>query len=596
MNGNCLIEYKGLGMNLRISEVGKGWGALLATGTVLLIPGLAHAQITPTREQVEVTKPDGQLPPSRVRVDSRDAVQAGPCPLRDSTVTVDLQSIRFESLDGSAVPPEFAPLLARVRPITLGSQSIAVVCDLRDAANAALRADGYIAGVQIPAQDIANGELRLAVVAGRITDVTVRGDAGRFRDTLSDRIDQLKGLFPLNQRDIERVLLLAGDVPGLDVNLALKSAGGTPGNLAGDLNIDANSVVLLANVQNPGSRQLGREIATIRGEIYGLTGLSDLTYISLSNSFQFDEQHVGQIGHEMGIGASGLRVGARFNYAESRPDITGLDLKTRSIIAGLDFKYPLVRRVTQTISSGIGFEYVNQRTQLLSNAAPSPFSRDRISVLYGRLDASFRKPRNDGQDAWTLDTGVEMRQGLDILGANPRRAVVNGFAASRFDGNSKATVVRGTFDATLRLGRYVWLTGSALGQWSSSALLNIEEFSIGNLTYGRGFDPGANGADRAVAFRVEPRTRVIDAPKFRMELAAFYDNVRIWNRDVGTLENKRTLDSIGGSIRMMASNRYILDLTYAKPLKRALSTSQQVPTDRLLVSFTTKILPWRSGR
>jgi hemolysin activation/secretion protein len=244
----------------------------------------------------------------------------------------------------------------------------------------------------------------------------------------------------------------------------------------------------------------------------------------------------------------------------------------------------------------VGFEYVNQRTKTLSVGGSAPFSRDRISVAYARIDASLRDPRADGSSNWTLDGGIEVRKGLDIFGATPLRQVVNGFSASRFDGDSKATVIRGTLEGTLRLGKAVTLTGSAFGQWANNALLNIEEFSIGNLTYGRGFDPGANGADRAYAFRIEPRVRVVDSRRFKVEVSTFYDNIRIWNLDRGTVETKRTLDSVGGGLRIMADNRFILDFTYAKPLKLALSTAERRPTERLLVSLTTKLLPWRSGR
>lgn len=583
-------------MILSLGEPRWGLGALLISGTVALMPSVGHAQTVPSREQVEAPRPDGQLPPSRVRVNSKDAIEQGPCPLRDSTVTVDIQTVRFEAAGGGEVPAEFLPLLANVRPAITGTQPIAVVCDLRDAANTALRREGYIAGVQVPPQDIVNGELRLAIVAGRITDITVRGDAGRFRDALRPRIEQLKTLFPLNQREVERALLLAGDVPGLDVSLALRSAGTAPGELAGDLNVEATSVLLLANVQNPGSRELGREIGTLRAEAYGLTGLSDLTYLSASSSLDFEEQYVAQIGHEMGIGSSGFRVGGRFNYAQSRPDIEGLNLKTRSIIAGFDLRYPLMRRVTQSVSVGAGFEYINQRTVLRAGGVANPFSQDRISIAYARIDGSIREPSSQGESLWTLDAGIELRQGLDIFNATPRRTVINGFPASRFDGNSQATVVRGTIDASVKLGRYVTITGSALGQWASSALLNIEEFSIGNLTYGRGYDPGSNGADRVIAARIEPRVRIVDAERFRLEAVMFYDNVRIRNLDTNTLEDRRTLSSIGGGVRMAANNRFIVDLIYAKPLKRVLATDDFKPTDRLLFSITTKLLPWRSSR
>jgi hemolysin activation/secretion protein len=574
----------------------RGVGLMIATGALVSGPVWAQVQVAPSRAEVEIGKPEDRAQPSRVTIDSRSAIQAGPCPLRGSQVTIDLKSVRFETLDGQPVPNEFVPLLAQVKPSTLGAQSIDIVCDLRDAANAVLRSDGYIAGVQVPAQDVTSGDLRFTVIAGRITDVTVRGDVGRYRDSLRPRIEQLKALFPLNQRDVERILLLAGDVPGLDVNLGLKNAGTTPGELSADLNVDATSMVLLSNVQNPGSRQLGREIGTLRAEFYGLTGMADLSFVSFSNSFDFDEQHILQVGHEVELSASGLRLGVRGNFAQSQPDIEGLNLKTQSIIAGVDFKFPFVRRVRQSLSGGIGFEYVNQRTKTFAGGNGVPFSRDRISVAYARIDGSARSLRSDGSSNWTLDGGIELRKGLGIFGNTPLRMVVDNFAASRFDGDSEATVVRGTLDGTLRFSKAVSLTGSVFGQWANNALLNIEEFSIGNLTYGRGYDPGANGADRTIAFRIEPRVRMVDTDRIKVELSTFYDNIRIWNLDNGTLENKRTLESIGGGVRVMADNRFILDLTYAKPLKLALASAERRPTDRLLISLTTKLLPWRAGR
>jgi hemolysin activation/secretion protein len=576
-------------------------GLAALSGMALNTPFAALAQNAPlppkvdtiTRDEIEANRAETPAKPQQVSVDSRRAVEQGACPLLESNVMVDITTIRFEGGGDEPVPAEFLPLLAKVRPATQGQQRIAAVCDMRDQANAVLRAAGYIAGVQIPAQEITNGELRLQVIAGRITDVTVSGDPRHYRDSITARIEQLKSLYPLNEKDAERILLIAGDVPGLDVSLALRSANTKPGELVGELNIDTISGTLLANVQNTGSRQLGRELATLRGELYGLTGAADLTYLSVSNSLQFDEQHVVQLGHEMGIGSSGIRFGLRGSYAQSQPDIPNLSLKTRSYIVGVDLKAPLVRQVAKSLSASLGVEYTNQRTLIGGSNGSFPFTQDRTTVAYARLDGALRAPRSDGDNDWILDGTIELRKGLDILKATPLRTFVNGFSPSRFDGDSKATVARGDIHGSLRVAKGAWLTGSALGQWSNHALLNLEEFSIGNLTYGRGYNPGANGGDRIIAYRIEPRARLVDTDKWRFEISAFYDNVRLWNLDTSTIETKRTLDSVGGGARIVFNRRIILDVTYAKPLKLALATDQRRPTDRILFSLTTKILPWR---
>ncbi len=580
--------------------------SLLASGGV---SGIAGAQTAPradlppsqvpTREDLAPLKQDAP-PPPKVSIDQRQALDMGPCPLRDSTVRVNLQTVRFVGSGDDKLAPELQTLLASIRPAATGDQPIAAVCDIRDAANAALRQGRYVASVQIPPQEIANGELQLVVVVARITEIVVHGDADRFRSVLRPRIDQLKALSPLNERDAERILLLADDVPGLDVQLVLRSAGTKPGDVIGDMTVTSSPIQVIGNVQNAGSHQLGRELATIRADIFGLTGSADRTFVALSNSAQFREQHVVQAGHEMGFGAGGLRAGIRGSYAVSQPTIPSLSLRSRTIISGLDLSIPLLRQVNSGLTAWAGLEYINQETTVRSGTARVPFTRDRISVAFARLEGYAGAHRADGSSAWTLLGNIEVRQGINLFKPTPRRSISGGFSPSRFDGNGRATVVRGTLENAIWLNRNISLNTSAFGQWSSSALLNLEEFSIGNLTYGRGYDPGANGADKAVAFRVEPRISLSGrgtpaAPKkWQLEVSGFYDNIRIWNLDSNAIETRRTLDSIGGGIRVIWSGRAILDLTYAKPLKRALSTDQDRPPARLLFSLTAKLLPWRT--
>jgi hemolysin activation/secretion protein len=575
-----------------VAGASQGAQAQVAGGTTDVRP--------PTREQAEVPLGKAEAPKPQVNVDSRRAIDAGPCPLRDSTVRVDLQTVRYAAPANETVPPELLQLLAPIGPSVTGDQPIAAVCDIRDAANAALNRAGYVALVQIPPQEITGGELQLTVIAARITDIVVRGDADRYRNALRPRVEQLKALYPLNKRDAERILLLAGDIPGLNVQLVLRAAGTKPGEVIGDMVVDASSVQVIANVQNAGSHQLGRELGTVRADIFGLTGLSDRTFLAVSNSFQFKEQHVIQGGHEFGLGGSGFRLGLRNSYAISQPSIPNLALRSRTIIAGLDLSYPIIRQVSSGLAAFAGVEYLNQETRVRTGQQRVPFTRDRLTIAFARVEGYTGQLRADGTSSWSLVGNAELRQGVNLFNPTPRRQISGGFSPSRFDGNGRATVVRGTLDGSWSPVRGVWLNGSVFGQWSNSALLNLEEFSIGNLTYGRGFDPGANGADRALAYRIEPRVRITDfgsatsAKKIQLEASAFYDSVRIWNRDTGTIETRRTLDSVGGGLRAIVSGRVIFDLTYAKPLKRALSTDRAVPTDRLLFSITTKLLPWRS--
>jgi hemolysin activation/secretion protein len=576
--------------------------ATLLAAAVVAVPGTALAQATPppdappsvpTREQVELPSPDPERRPSRVRVDSADAIEAAPCPLDRFDVEVTINELVFSGVGGAELAPEIRQELAGIRAPGGGPQPISVVCGIRDRATAALRNAGYVASVQIPPQTVETGTLRLEVITARIVEVRVRGDAAPYRGTLTSRTEQLMALNPLNERDAERILLLAGDIPGLDVQLALRPAGTAPGEVIGDLTIAYTPYSLLANVQNYGSRQLGRETVYVRGEAYGLTGLADTTYVGASTTLDFEEQQVVQLGHITGLGDRGLTAEASFLYAWSRPDIGALDLRSESLVAGLELGLPLFRSVERNVRVSGGLELIEQRTRVFNAMGDGiPLNRDKLRVAFARLDGNYRMPYGTG-DGFSVNWGLEFRKGLDIFDASERGEVSSsGFTPSRFEGDPQALVFRGDADMIIGMGPVFSLAGSGRVQWSSDALLNFEEFSLGNLTIGRGYDPGANSADRAIAVRIEPRAKVYDANNVRVDLFGFYDSIWIENLDTNAIEDDRRLSSYGGGVRAVLAGNAYLEAMYAYPEDKALlvPNARRAP-DRFLISLTVQFAP-----
>jgi len=473
-----------------------------------------------------------------------------------------------------------------------GPQKLQAVCDIRDSATAALRAKGYVASVLIPPQRLEDGKLRLEVVTARIVDVQVRGDAGPYRGTLGARIDQLKALDPVNQHDAERILLLADDVPGLDVQLSLRPAGTRPGDVIGDLTVSYRPARLLINAQNYGSRQIGRETVFARAEVYGLTGLSDLTYVGVQSTLQFNEQQAVQAGHVMGLGNHGATLGLSGSYAWTNPDVGLLDLRAQSYTARLELAVPLIRSVRFNTTISGGFDFSEQLTKVFGATGGPPLNRDRIRTLYARVDAGIRAPLMDGTTRYTLNGGIEIRQGIDVFGATEPQSFAGGYTPSRFEGSATATVLRGNLNGSVPIGPVITLAGSAQGQWASSPLLNFDEFAIGNLTIGKGYDPGANSADRAIGLHGEVQANLVNTTKFRLDIFSFYDSVWIYNLDTAAIENNRRLGSYGIGTRMLITRRGFLEATYARPEDPALLVpgARRAP-ERFLLSLTLQFAP-----
>ena len=566
-------------------------------------PGLAQQAppnlrpAIPGRPQVEIPNAANESPRSTARVDSGALAPTPACPLSDSDVRVVLTNVRFEGSDGQPPAPELANLLAGVTIDAPGERSISVVCDIQDRANAALQSAGYIASVKIPPQEIADGSLRLVVVAGRLTEIRVSGDIGRYRQQLEPRITAIKALYPLNRFEIERILLQANDIPGVAITLALRRSGDAAGELIGDLTVETQPGLLIANVQNLGSQQFGPWIASVRGEIYGLTGLADRTYVAYSNSMgDWNESHLVQAGHDFGIGSRGIRAGLYFSYADSNPGIENLDLNSNSLIAGFEVSAPLLRSINRDLGVTGGFELLNQQTIIRQGGQDIPFTSDSLRVFYLRLEGNTRILDDNGALLWRLHGRVEARFGADILGASQRGVSVDNFQPSRFYGNPQAIVLRGTFDQDLALGPWVTLGALVFGQWASDPLLNLEEYSIGNFTCGRGYDPGSNGADSVIALCAVPRIPLPISSKVGVELIGFFDYLRIYNLDPGALETNRALRSVGVGVRFTLPGQLVLEASYANPLDKVLTTDIVLPPDRLLFTLTTKLLPWGVGR
>ncbi len=569
--------------------------------TVFPLGAAAHAQAqAPTREELKPgVQPEADRKAS-AQIDQSGAFTPGPCPLADSDLRTAIHEVRFTDQGGAPLAPELARLLTG---ISTGEeeQSVKVICELRDRGLARLRAARYVASVQIPQQRIDEGVLRLEVVSGRIVEVHVRGDAGPYENLLKGRIEALKALNPLNEADAERILLLANDVPGLKVQLGLAPTGGRPGDLIGELNINYRAFSLIGNVQNYNSTQLGRETIYLRGEYFGLTGAGDRTFVGVSGTAQLNEQKILQVGHSMTLGGSGTQLSWAATIAESRPDLKTLNLRTRSLISMMEISQPLKRSVPFKMTSALGLEISEQRTRVYSSdgKTSNALNLDRISTVYARIDAEARKLRFDGSQASSISASLELRKGLGIFGATKTGVVTaKGYSPSRFEGHATATVVRGELNGVIGFGPIFELAATARGQWADKPLLNYDEFAIGNLTLGRGYDPGANTGDRRIGGTVEARAHVPLGQKLRGTLFGFYDGVQLWNLDTGSTEAKRYLASVGGGVSLTYNNAMRLDVTYAHPMDPPLLTGVNIkpPADRVLLRLTAQLVPFGPNR
>lgn len=586
-------------------------GALAAAASAALLAFPAHAQlppgqpVAPTREEVD-RPPPARSEPARARLTVEGDVERAPCALARpeyETIRFTLRDVTFDDLHGltpEQLRPAFAPYVGQ-------EHNVALLCEIRDRAATILREAGYIAAVEVPEQRIADGNVRFTVLMAKLVGIRVRGDAGRSERMIAGYLNKLTGREVFNRYEAERYLLLAGDLPGFDVRLALRAAGGARGEVIGEVTVARMPALVDLTVQNLGSRELGRWGALLRGQLYGLTGLGDRTTIALYSTADTKEQQTLQLGHDFRIGGEGLAIGAQLTYAWASPDLNlpGVDIDSRTLFATLEASYPFIRRQTRTLRGAIGLDVIDQDIDFNG----LPLNRDRLRVAFARVgfDALGLSPGNPRytpvEPLWRLGFTAEARRGLSLLGASagcgPGLAnclVANAVPPTRLEGDPTATVFRGTLYGEYRPIPRLTFAVEMRGQYSAHPLFSFEEFSAGNYTAGRGYDPGALLGDSGVGLQAEIRygsARPRRADQFTAEPYIFYDHAWVWNQDRLFALGRQELSSVGAGVRAAYGDRFRIDVLVAEPLDRLPFQASRGDT-RFLVSLTTRLWPWRS--
>jgi hemolysin activation/secretion protein len=155
-------------------------------------------------------------------------------------------------------------------------------------------------------------------------------------------------------------------------------------------------------------------------------------------------------------------------------------------------------------------------------------------------------------------------------------------------------VVRGLFYGEYRPIPKLTFEVGVRGQYSWDPLLSFEQFSVGNYTVGRGYDPGSLLGDRGWGSQSEIRfgSTVQKAPKKpAIEAYLFWDHAEVKSlHRLFVVDQPSVINSVGGGIRGTL-DRFSIDAGIAIPLDRV-GIPAHKPDPRFLISLATRLWPW----
>ena len=483
------------------------------------------------------------------------------------------------ALEGVSVydPAALRPLYARVIGQTINYEALA---EVEEAITRKYRSDGYIlARALVPEGQVlepAGAVVRVQVFEGHVDRVRLDpveyevGERGAIIKRILTRIvgrcrgddrPGPDGRCPLHRDVLERYLLLADDLPGVEVSAVIQPSQDQPGSADLFVTVSEKTIDAFARVDNRGSEFVGPWRIDLGVAFNALSELYDRPSVRVVLSPERELVLV-DVGNELPIGNEGTRVAVSLTHVESRPGelragASRLESESESVSANIAVVHPFIRTRAQNLFGRINLTYRDTEAELNQ----TEFFNDKTRVLtvgatYDLADSFYGVNLFDAR----------ISRGLNILNASD-----SGANTSRQGADGTFTKVTAEAQRLQRILPRLNFLAAVTGQYSFDKLLVSEQFGFGGERFGRGYDPSEIIGDHGFGIKAElqynmaPPIEILRATQFY----AFYDFGMTFNRDAtGSLPDRQTAASIGTGVRFNVADRFNGFLEVAQPLTR----------------------------
>ncbi len=302
--------------------------------------------------------------------------------------------------------------------------------------------------------------------------------------------------------DIERQLLLAGNIAGLSLESRLEAGVNEGGTI---LAIDSKHQLLNGGVtfDNTQSEELGRQQGQIRavvnspmglGETISLFGLARPTIKGMKGTGSDVPIRAGGLALALPVGNKGLTAGLSYMESMTRPggDARDLGLEANMKAATGTLSYPLVYKRDKAVFFRGTLSWSDEIQQTNSGGEDQDLSHDRVTAL--RFGTSLNRC-----EVGCLGIDLQVSRGIDI-GSRSLGDVGSGTPLSRGSGKNNFTHFTLDTTYTVALADLTFNVNTG-GQLALDDLLNSEQSSITGPNKLSGFTSGSISGDENWYFR-----------------------------------------------------------------------------------------------
>jgi len=512
-----------------------------------------------------VQAPQKAVPEIRIEQDTIPAAPAA------DQVRIPVQSLR---VTGQTLYSE-AELIAVTRFTPESELTLAELRAMAARIAAHYRNNGYfLAQAYLPAQDIRDGAVTIAVIEGRYGSVILR-NRSRLSDALANGL--LRGL---NSGDtvaiapLENRLFLLSDIPGVNVKSTL-----TPGTGVGasDLIVDITpGQAVTGNIEadNAGNRYTGTYRIGATVNINNPAGRGDVASLRVLTSG--DGLKYGRVSYQAQFGRTTVGVAYTHLEYELGKEFASLQAHGTAQVASVYGSHPLIRSRNTNLYVVAAFD---ARTFEDKVDLTSSVTDKKAGVFWTGLHGNHRDTLGGGgASSYSL---IATFGNLDI--ETPVALAVD---AATAQANGHYSKLGYQLARLQRVTRSVSLYGAINGQLASQNLDVSEKMGMGGPYAVRAYPVGEAYADEGYVASIEARLLL---PKFsdrlpgQMQLVGFADTGRVTlhKNPWAPGDNHRSLSAAGVGFTWAEYNNFAFNLYYAHKLGNAAATSAPDKSGRL---------------
>lgn len=380
---------------------------------------------------------------------------------------------RFEFVGNAQVDGD--ALQAAVAAFVGVPLTIEQLFDVADAATAVYRERGFgLATVQVPAQRIDGGTVRLEVVEGTIATVGFEGNSGYSAETLGRFTPEVGAGRVYRSDEVERAVLRLNDLPGLDARVVVQP-GADFGSSDLIFKVAEDPAEYVLTVDDHGRDTIGRARLLFDASWHNLTGGGDELRLGLVHA-EAGLLDYANLTYGMPIGIAGDRLAFTVNYADyavDDPAFIALGVTGDNTNARVDWTHPLARSRYENLVLLGALAYAGTQTELaaVSTSASTTLVWLELGAFWNHVFADLSSLTLSGTFAG------------NFRGQEPDPLDPDGI-------DSAAMKAKALFDAT-----YAWqfspgwaLVSRLDGAYSPEPLPDIQKFSVGGPYQVRGYE------------------------------------------------------------------------------------------------------------